>query len=180
MYNIFEKITNEQVYKAFASSNYILDKLEKYKIRDVTNLKLQKLLYFAYGINLLLYDIKLFDAPIQAWKLGPVVPDVYREFKDSGDNTIKTRAYILKEDFSGEVNIAKYDDFTENEKKSLNIACAAYGHKKAWTLVDITHKENSAWFKVYKENTKDILIPDDLIKNEFDKYINTLADYLLG
>jgi uncharacterized phage-associated protein len=36
--------------KAFASANYILDKLEKFEINDVTNLKLQKLLYFAYGI----------------------------------------------------------------------------------------------------------------------------------
>ena len=168
-------------YQSFASANYILDKLEKYKIRDITNLKLQKLLYFAYGINLLLFDdTKLFEASIQAWKLGPVVPDVYREFKDSSNNPIKTRAYILKEDGSGETNLAKYDSFTDNKRKSLDIACAAYGHKKAWTLVDITHKENSAWFKVYKENVNNITIPDYLIKEEFAKYIDTLAEYLLG
>lgn len=163
----------------FAATNYILDKLAGYGIKDVTNLKLQKLLYFAYGINLLLYKQKLFQTSIQAWKLGPVVPEVYKEFKNSGNKSITTRAYTLKEDGSGDINLVKYTNFTENEKKSLDIACNAYAHKRAWALVDITNKKHSAWFKVYKENVGNISIPDNLIKEEFNQYIETLAEYLL-
>jgi uncharacterized phage-associated protein len=166
--------------KAFACANYILDKLQSHKINDVTNLKLQKLLYFAYGIYKVLYDDSLFDDKIQAWTLGPVVPSVYHEFKDHGKNPITTRAYFLQDDYSGEVMLAKYDDFSENMIKSISIACAAYGHKTAWTLVDITHKDNSAWAKVYRKDKKGEHITDDAIKNEFNQYLDTLAIYLLG
>ncbi len=170
----------KESYKAFAVANYILDKLGKHKIKDVTNLKLQKLLYFAYGINLVLYDDILFDSNIHAYRLGPVIPDVYREFKDHGKNIITTRAHFLKDDDSGEVELASYSDFTTNDKKSIDIACSAKGHTKAWDLVDITHRKHSAWSKVYKEEKRHIDIPNSYIKKEFEQYIDTLAKYLLG
>jgi uncharacterized phage-associated protein len=169
--------------EAFASANYIIEKLGKYKIRDVTNLKLQKLLYFAYGVHLSLYNEKLFTAPIQAWQLGPVIPCVYQEFKDYGKNPIslQARAVILKDDFSGEAEIPEMDEWSrENQVKSLSIACAAYGQKKAWDLVDITHGEKSAWKKSYNEKKRGVNIPDTDIKAEFENYMDTLAQYLLG
>jgi len=164
-------------YKSFAVANYILDKLDKYNIKDVTNLKLQKLLYFAYSINLVLYDEKLFTSQIHAYKLGPVVPDVYREFKNHGNGVITTRAYYDID--CGEVGIVKYSDLTDNDIKSIDIACSAQGNTKAWDLVDITHRKNSAWTKVYKHDQKHIEIPDNYIKEEFEQYIDTLAAYLL-
>ncbi|WP_349407951.1 Panacea domain-containing protein [Pseudalkalibacillus sp. SCS-8] len=50
---------------------------------NITNLKLQKLLYYAQGFFMALNDTDepLFDEEIQAWVHGPVVPEVYREFK---------------------------------------------------------------------------------------------------
>jgi uncharacterized phage-associated protein len=165
--------------KAFASANYILDKLEKFEINDVTNLKLQKLLYFAYGIYFILYDKKLFTSPIQAWKLGPVIPKVYHEFKNHGGKPITTRVFIANEDEEDSARLAEYS-FTEEESKSLSIACAAYGHKKARTLVDITHNKNSAWSRAWNQNRRHILIPDEDIRNEFDGYLDNLAKYLLN
>ena len=47
----------------------------------LTNLKLQKLLYYAQAWHLALYDKPLFRDPIEAWIYGPVVPMVYRQFK---------------------------------------------------------------------------------------------------
>ena len=169
--------------EAFASANYIIEKLQKHDIKDITNLKLQKLLYFAYGVHLSLYSEKLFTAPIQAWQFGPVVPCVYRAFKVFGKNPISlnARAVISKEDYSDDGEVPKINEAQqENQAKSLLVACAAYGKKKAWDLVDITHDDGSAWKKCYNSNAKVTNIADEDIKAEFEKYIDTLANYLLG
>lgn len=47
----------------------------------LSNLKLQKLLYYAQAWFLALYDEPLFGEPIEAWVHGPVVPPIFREFK---------------------------------------------------------------------------------------------------
>ena len=47
----------------------------------ITNLKLQKLLYYAQGWHLAEHGRPLFDDPIEAWPNGPVVPAVFRRFK---------------------------------------------------------------------------------------------------
>lgn len=47
----------------------------------VSNLKLQKLLYYAQAWHLAINDRPLFDEQIEAWVHGPVVPSVYREYK---------------------------------------------------------------------------------------------------
>lgn len=41
----------------------------------ISNLKLQKLLHYAQGFYLALYDQPLFHEPIEAWAHGAVIPD---------------------------------------------------------------------------------------------------------
>ena len=169
--------------KAFACANYILDNLQNRGVNDLTNLKLEKLLYFAYGVHLSLYNEPLFDEKIQAWRLGPVVPSVYRELKSCGSNPIgsNSRARVMA-DFTGEITTP---DLTmlENEgnaEKSLSIACVAYGNKKAWKLVDITHKEKtSAWAKVYDPSKPNQTLNDNDIIEEFKPYIATVRKHLV-
>ncbi len=48
----------------------------------ITNLKLQKLLYYAQGYYLAIEGDKLFEDEIEAWVHGPVIPSVYRQYKD--------------------------------------------------------------------------------------------------
>ncbi|MGI0492335.1 Panacea domain-containing protein [Alkalinema pantanalense CENA528] len=52
---------------------------------QMTNMKVQKLLYYAQSIHLALYGELLFADEIQAWRHGPVCPPAYqfyREFED--------------------------------------------------------------------------------------------------
>ncbi|MCY9349847.1 DUF4065 domain-containing protein [Bacillus licheniformis] len=56
---------------------------------NITNLKLQKILYYAQGLYLKKHRLPLFNERIEAWAHGPVVPDVYREFKQFKYNEIK-------------------------------------------------------------------------------------------
>lgn len=162
----------EREVRTFAVTNYILNKLRKHGINDITNLKLQKILYIAYGLHWCLYGENLFDSQIQAWRLGPVVPDVYNEFRDFSDKPIITEAGIDKEG-DGVVVCPTFDtDFPRfNNFNAMTMACVIYGNKKASTLVNITHKNGSAW-KTYEDriNNGEKFIPMDinLIRTEFE------------
>jgi uncharacterized phage-associated protein len=55
---------------------------------EITNLKLQKLLYFAQGHHLARYGTPLFGAEIRAWAHGPAVPEVYHALASFGTGLI--------------------------------------------------------------------------------------------
>lgn len=78
----------KRIHKAsdIASALVALSDPEKGDI--ISNLKLQKLLYYAQGFHLALYRSPLFNEEILAWQYGPVVPEVYHEYKDNGSYAI--------------------------------------------------------------------------------------------
>ena len=186
------EVINQKIWNAFASANYIIENLHKHGVRDLTNLKLQKLLYFAYGMHLAVYEEPLFESEIQAWRLGPVIPDVYNEFKDRGsmpisegsratiqlesinekDYNCEIAEFISEKDYNFEIPEFKRSDseIQTNKINSLYVACMIYGDEKAWKLVDRTHKENSAWYKSYDPSIKNKIKTDD-IKEEFVNYV---------
>ena len=55
----------------------------------ISNLKLQKLLYYVQGWSLALHDREAFRERIEAWVHGPVVPAAFYEYRHFGWNPIK-------------------------------------------------------------------------------------------
>lgn len=49
---------------------------------EMTNLKVQKLLYYAQSLHLALYNEPLFAEEIQAWRYGPVCPPAYKFYSE--------------------------------------------------------------------------------------------------
>ena len=49
--------------------------------RPLTNKKLQKLIYYAQAWNMAFNGEPIFEEKIEAWIHGPVVPEVYNEYK---------------------------------------------------------------------------------------------------
>jgi len=92
----------------------------------VTNLKLQKLLYYAQAWNLAISKKPLFDDDIEAWVHGPVVPSVFRRFKSYRWNTIDAEVHP--------VNDAELRTFLAN-------VLEVYGDLKASQLERLTHGE---------------------------------------
>ena len=72
-------------------ANLMLDQAEARGIR-ISNLALQKLLYFAHGIYLTQNKRPLVSGYFEAWKHWPVHPAVYRAFKGAGADAITRRA----------------------------------------------------------------------------------------
>ncbi|MGK8328482.1 Panacea domain-containing protein, partial [Pseudomonas aeruginosa] len=68
----------------------------------VSNLKLQKLVYYAQGFHLAVYDEPLFTDSIEAWTHGPVVPNVYHHYKQFGSGSIPAPIDFNLEAFSPE------------------------------------------------------------------------------
>jgi uncharacterized phage-associated protein len=88
---------------------------------DATRTKVQKLLYYAQGYHLAMYDAPLFDEPIEAWELGPVVREVWKADREG-------RPYG-----GGNIN--------SNELTAIRTAVGRFGRLFAAELVALTHGE---------------------------------------
>ncbi|HEX2981988.1 MAG TPA: type II toxin-antitoxin system antitoxin SocA domain-containing protein [Ignavibacteriales bacterium] len=77
----YKKETN--MYNALQAANYFIKKALDEGI-PVDPMKLQKLLYFAYGWYYAYYDKPLFRDQLKAWQWGPVIEDIYHAFKKYG------------------------------------------------------------------------------------------------
>jgi uncharacterized phage-associated protein len=76
------------MYRAMQIANYIIHLSLTDRI-DVTNLHLQKILYYLQAKSLYHTDEPLFIDNIVKWRLGPVVPNVHHEYKEYGLQPIK-------------------------------------------------------------------------------------------
>ncbi|MEK0309052.1 Panacea domain-containing protein [Candidatus Phytoplasma citri] len=74
---IENQIKGDDKITIFDVANYII-KTNKSKI---TNMKLQKLVYYTYAKYLVENNQPIFKEPIEAWLHGPVFPHLYNEFK---------------------------------------------------------------------------------------------------
>lgn len=100
----------------------------------ITNLKLQKLLYYSQAWHLALYNKPLFDADFEAWVHGPVQPQVYRKYKKYAWTPIP------KNPDPNELGL------TSHIQKHINEVMAVYGILTAWELERTTHQE-MPWIK---------------------------------
>ena len=93
----------------------------------LTNLKLQKLLYYQQGFHLAFFGTPLFAEDVEAWMYGPVVPAVYDEYSAYGSSALPE----VKEPVS----------LSENEEELFNEVYDAYREFYAIGLMNRTHSE---------------------------------------
>ncbi len=79
------------VHKALQIANLLLQKAKEVGESGelMTNMKLQKMLYYEQGFHLACFGTPLFEEDIEAWQYGPVVPVVYEHYKQYGGEGIK-------------------------------------------------------------------------------------------
>jgi uncharacterized phage-associated protein len=149
-----------RTYSALQIAKYFIKKSEL-ETKKVTNLKLQKILYYAQGWYLANFSKPLFKEKIEAWKYGPVVPIVYRQFKEYGGLPIATT--IKDQDIN---------DIDTKTKKFLDEIWQVYGKLTGAELVFLTHKEGS-WLEARGENddggNSEIEITQGMMEDQFRK-----------
>lgn len=143
-------------------SRYVINKCHDMNI-SISNLKLQKLLYFAQGYSLAITGNPLFGEEIEPWDFGPVVPEVYRHYKMYGANEIPKINEYYNIDFDSDkfLKRVKFDDdiFSQSEKMIMNAVIGQFGKFTANNLVSITH-EQKPWKDSYRR--KDIISKESL------------------
>jgi uncharacterized phage-associated protein len=102
----------------------------------ISNLKLQKLLYYAQGVYLAAFGEPLFGDELEAWPHGPVVPTVYHRYKRFNDQAIPRPQ--------------KLDDrmFPDRVRKILDFIRDEYSQFSAWRLRTMTHEEKP-WLEAF-------------------------------
>lgn len=100
---------------------------------SISNLKLQKLCYYAQGFALAILGRPVFGDAIVAWEHGPVVVDLYQKFKQHGANGIPAPT-----DFDPSSALS------DEERELLDEVWEVYGQFSAWKLRNMTHEE-SPW-----------------------------------
>lgn len=98
----------------------------------ISNLKLQKLLYYVQGFNLAAYERPLFEQKIYAWQYGPVVREVYNTYKNCGSQGIPLEGI--------EVDLNKIVK-SKGERELFKEVVDIYGQLSAVKLMDLTHTE---------------------------------------
>lgn len=156
--------------KALAVANAMIMRACKHQ-NPPTQMKLQKLIYFAHGWHLALYDGPLVNEQFQAWPYGPVLPSVYHEFKVygmSGIDKLGTEIVALP---TGGLAWEAPTILNSNGliDPLLDKIWEVFGSYSGGQLSDMTHATNSPWKKIHDlyGNTRDVVIPDDLIRDYF-------------
>ena len=91
----------------------------------LSHLKLQKLLYYSQGFKLAIVGPTLFDEEILAWEHGPVVREVWNEYRDHGGGGIPA---------PGEVVV-----FEPTDQEVMDEVWTVFGQFSAWRLREMTH-----------------------------------------
>lgn len=155
-------------YDPRAIANLMLDEAEWRGIR-ISNLALQKLLYFAHGIYLTQHKRPLVSGYFEAWKHGPVHPAVYRAFKGAGADTITRRA-VARDPLTGaERGLPPPND--PEVQDLITEVIRKYGKLSPGRLVDLSHAKGSPWDAVVNKARTEVAfgmrIPDDEIEKRF-------------
>lgn len=155
-------------------ANFFLKKAAEEQI-PITQLKLIKLVYIAYGWVLAVLDKKLFNEGIEAWQHGPVIPSVYHEFKDFGNRPINKMAMEIDLD-NWETRTPEIPSNDTQTTKVLEIVWKVYKKLGGWTLREMTHADGTPWEKVYTPKERGILIGDEDIKSHYQVKIREYVE----
>ena len=122
----------------YDAASFFIDVANSREDDAMTNLKLNKLLYFAQGCHLARTGKALFDDQIEAWQLGPVVPTIYRKYKVCGRDPIAE----ADEGYS-------FSALQAEERETLTDVMREFGCFTGNHLVTITHQPGTPWDQFY-------------------------------
>ena len=132
-YNIFGKVYEKEkkedrnMINVLSLSNHIISLFEANEQR-ITNLKLQKILYYVQGYFFKKFDTEAFPEEIYCWQYGPVVPIAYYEY-----NIFGSRPLVSDNGYSIVL--------TEEESQLIDLIVSKCQKITSSVLVDQTHRE---------------------------------------
>lgn len=134
--------------------------------KGVDTMKLLKLTYIAHGYYLGFFSNPLFDSQVEAWKYGPVIPELY---------------HVIKRFGTGNVDMDLLDLYSENkvsknDEKFLKAVWNFYKNHTGLELSSKTHEEGTPWYETYQSFVFNKIIENDLIEKYYKNLINEKSE----
>lgn len=148
------------MHSALAVANRLL-KLAHEKGNRLTPLQLMKLVFLCHAWMMGLHKKHLVKDPIEAWKYGPVIKELYDSIKEFKSNPVP---YPLKDVNDAEFNATEDDLITQ--------VYDAYGNFTGIQLSALTHEKGSPWDQAWTKGGTNPTISNDVIEH----YYRSLAD----
>ena len=149
-------IANEFLHRSFDKDEWL------------THMKLQKLVYLAHGWHLGFIGTPLVQERVRAWKWGPVILELYREFARFGGRPID-ELYSELSTLDDEP-VTQSPRLSEADAPSREIIEAVWDNYKSYSateLSSLTHKPNTPWDIASRQNK--LVISQDIIRDHFRK-----------
>lgn len=146
-------------------ANFFIDLANNDPDEGMTNMRVNKLVYFANAWALVRLGRPLFDDEIQAWTFGPVIPAVYDAFKICG----KERIHETAGNYSHSL-------LTTEETDLLLDVANEYGQYSTSRLVNITHKPGSPWSETFRRHENAVI--DNTIIQAYFKNLPPLPSFV--
>lgn len=129
----------------------------------VTQMKLQKMVYFAHGYHLAKFDRPLVAETFEAWKYGPVIPVIYKTYRFYGSGRITDLTLAN----NGYENLLDAGVLDEKAMEAVNYTWQVTKNLSAISLSAWSHTSDAPWAKVYNPNETSTVINNASIREYF-------------
>lgn len=135
-----------------------------YRCEEITNLTLEKLLYYAQGFYQAFFDASLFEEDCEAWVHGPVYPAIYDKYKVYSSKMIEEQ---ICEEIAEQVE--------EDKKLLLDAIVRSFGYYSGKALEKMTHMEEP-WIKARNGSVEEVRGKNIIDKEEMKKYFKKVKE----
>ena len=134
------------MYDVRSIANWVLDQADGVGTQ-LSNMALNKIVYFIIEKALVERGELLTAAKIEAWEHGPVIREIYHSFKTHGDGPITSRAKCF--DSATRSMVVAGEAFEDCDTELFEEALEAYIHLTAAQLRALSHQPGSPWHRVW-------------------------------
>lgn len=128
--------------------SYYLVNLFKKAGKPVTQLQIQKIMYFFEAYYMCEKNVdQLYECNFNAWMFGPVAIPLHKEYK-----MFEGRPIVLTEE---KENIGNKID--KEKRKIIDYVFEVFGELTPQQLVNLTHQVGSPWHKKWLDNEKKVV-----------------------
>ena len=164
-------------YTAKAIANAFLDIAESEGAK-IAPMKMQKLAYIAHGWGLGFLGESLINEDVEAWTYGPVISNLYHEFKQYGSNFITRKATNVSLDPKSLKIVEEVPNISPDDQDANALLLKVweiYGKFTGPQLSNITHLTGTPWDTTYNGSHQRI-IPRNIIEKHYKSLIEKRAN----
>lgn len=139
---LVQSVEHSKPFDCKSLANVLLDWAQLKQV-SMSNMKLQKIVYFCHADVLAATGRPLIDQTFEAWEYGPVIPSLYTEFKIFGAGPITGRATKFNpatciREVASDCNLGGLE-------KIVSQSFERYVRYSASALSNLSHSENGPW-----------------------------------